>query len=24
MIWWIRGEAEEALEAARTGRYDED
>jgi divalent metal cation (Fe/Co/Zn/Cd) transporter len=24
MIWWIRGEAGEALEAARTGRYDDD
>lgn len=24
MIWWIRGEADEALEAARTGRHDED
>ncbi|HMK93629.1 MAG TPA: cation transporter [Thermoleophilia bacterium] len=24
MIWWIRGEANEALEAARTGRRDED
>jgi divalent metal cation (Fe/Co/Zn/Cd) transporter len=24
MIWWIRGEAREALEAARTGRRDED
>jgi divalent metal cation (Fe/Co/Zn/Cd) transporter len=21
MIWWIRGEAEEALTAARTGRH---
>ncbi len=24
MIWWIRGEAREALEAARTGQYDDD
>ena len=24
MIWWIRGEAREALEAARTGRHDDD
>jgi divalent metal cation (Fe/Co/Zn/Cd) transporter len=24
MVWWIRGEAAEALEAARTGRYDDD
>ena len=24
MIWWIRGEANEALEAARTGRRDDD
>jgi divalent metal cation (Fe/Co/Zn/Cd) transporter len=24
MIWWIRGEAREALEAARSGRRDED
>ena len=24
MIWWIRGEANEALEAGRTGQYDED
>lgn len=24
MIWWIRGEANEALEAARTGRRDEE
>ena len=24
MIWWIRGEAREALEAARTGQYDSD
>jgi len=24
MIWWIRGEADEALEAARTGQRDED
>ena len=24
MIWWIRGEASEAIEAARTGRYDDD
>jgi divalent metal cation (Fe/Co/Zn/Cd) transporter len=24
MIWWIRGEAREALEAARSGRYCED
>ena len=24
MIWWIRGEANEALEAARTGQRDED
>ena len=24
MIWWIRGEAREALEAARTGRRDDD
>ena len=24
MIWWIRGEAAEALEAARTGQYDDD
>ena len=24
MIWWIRGEAAEALEAARKGRYDDD
>jgi divalent metal cation (Fe/Co/Zn/Cd) transporter len=24
MIWWIRGEAREALAAARTGRHDED
>jgi divalent metal cation (Fe/Co/Zn/Cd) transporter len=23
MIWWIRGEAREALEAARTGQYDD-
>ena len=23
MIWWIRGEAREALEAARTGRHDD-
>ena len=24
MVWWIRGEAKEALEAARTGRHDDD
>jgi divalent metal cation (Fe/Co/Zn/Cd) transporter len=24
MVWWIRGEASEALEAARSGRYDAD
>jgi divalent metal cation (Fe/Co/Zn/Cd) transporter len=24
MIWWIRGEAREAIEAARTGRHDDD
>ncbi len=24
MIWWIRGEATEALEAARTGQRDDD
>jgi divalent metal cation (Fe/Co/Zn/Cd) transporter len=24
MIWWIRGEAREALEAARSGRHDDD
>ena len=24
MIWWIRGEAREAVEAARTGRHEED
>ena len=24
MIWWIRGEAAEALEAARTGKHEED
>ncbi len=24
MIWWIRGEAREALEAARSGRREED
>jgi divalent metal cation (Fe/Co/Zn/Cd) transporter len=24
MIWWIRGEAREAIEAARTGRRDDD
>jgi divalent metal cation (Fe/Co/Zn/Cd) transporter len=24
MIWWIRGEAAEALEAARTGRHEDD
>jgi divalent metal cation (Fe/Co/Zn/Cd) transporter len=24
MIWWIRGEAREALEAARAGRHDDD
>ena len=24
MIWWIRGEAAEALEAARSGRREED
>jgi len=24
MIWWIRGEVNEALEAARTGRRDDD
>jgi len=24
MIWWIRGEAREALEAARSGRYCDD
>jgi divalent metal cation (Fe/Co/Zn/Cd) transporter len=24
MIWWIRGEAREALEAAHTGRHDDD
>jgi divalent metal cation (Fe/Co/Zn/Cd) transporter len=24
MIWWIRGEAAEALEAARTGKHDDD
>ncbi len=23
MVWWIRGEAREALEAARTGRHDD-
>lgn len=24
MIWWIRGEAREAIEAARSGRYQDD